>query len=116
MRQFGEVPPWLSAAAAPAVVSMTGIGAGGGAGVQTQDGQGFGEVCIVTGSNPAAGGSVTLNFPQLPPILFFTGSDVFGVISAAGNDGAHNQIVLSWTAQLPPGARCQLHYEWAVSR
>lgn len=116
MRQFGEVPPWLSTASAPAVSSVTGLGTGGGAGVQTKDGQGFGAVEIVTGSNPSAGGSVVLAFAQQPPIMFFGATDGFGTLTATNNDGAHMSITLNWTAQLPPGRRLSIHYEWANSK
>jgi hypothetical protein len=116
MRQFGEVPPWLSTAAAPAVSAASGLGTGGGAGVQTTDGQGFGEVRIVTGNNPSAGGSVTLTFPQQPPVLFLAGDEGFGALSAPNNDGAHITFVISWATTLPPNRRLRIHYEWNVSK
>lgn len=116
MRQYGEVPPWLSTAAAPAVSATTGLGTGGGAGVQTKDGQGFGAVEIIVGSNPSVGGSVALVFPQQPPVLFFSATDGFGTLSATNNDGAHTTITLNWTAQLQPGSRQSIQYEWSVSK
>lgn len=120
MRQYGEVPPVLSTAQPPAVSAVTGLGTGGGAGVQSKgapsDGQGFGAVEIIVGSNPSVGGSVTLIFAQQPPLLFIAGTDAFGTITAPNNDGAHTTIVINWTTQLQPGARMALHYEWASSR
>lgn len=113
MRQYGELPPWLSTAAAPAVSAVTGLGTGGGAGVQTKDGQGFGEVCIVAGSNPSVGGSVVLAFAQVPPLMFFGAADGFGVLTATNNPSA--AITLTWTAQLKPG-RHVIAYEWSNSK
>ena len=113
MRQYGEVPPWLSTAAAPAVSATTGLGTGGGAGVQTKDGQGFGTVEIVAGNNAAVGGSVVLAFPSLPPLMFFSTTDAFGALSSANNPST--SITISWTAQLKPG-RHIINYEWAVSK
>lgn len=120
MRSFGSVPPVLSVAQPPAVSAVTGLGTGGGAGVQSKgspsDGQGFGSVEIIAGSNPSAGGSVTLIFPALPPLLFIAGTDEFGTITAPNNDGAHTTITINWTGTLKPGQRYSLAYEWSVSK
>ncbi len=120
MRQYGEVPPTLSTAQPPAVSAVTGLGTGGGAGIYSggspSDGQGFGSVQIVAGSNPSVGGSVTLVFPQQPPLLFISGNGEFGTITAPNNDGAHTTIAINWTGQLRPGEKFQLNYEWAVSK
>jgi hypothetical protein len=116
MRQYGEVPPWLSTAAAPAVSGASGLGTGGGAGVQTKDGSGFGEIEITTGSNPGSAGSVTLAFGVAPPILFFGSSDAFGALTVTNNDGAHTSINIAWNQQPPPGRKLAIHYEWLVSK
>jgi hypothetical protein len=120
MRQYGSVPPVLSTATWPGVSATAGLGTGGGAGVQPKGGVGGGQgqftVRITTGSNPSAGGSVTLSFPApLPPVLFIAGSDGFGTISAPNNDGAHAAFTIAWTATLPPNAEALLHCEWASS-
>lgn len=116
MRQYGEIPPWLSTAAAPAVSSTTGLGTGGGAAVQTKDGQGFGEVRIYVGSNPSTGGQIILTFPQTPPVLFISGDDGFGTLTVTNNDGAHTAITVAWAAKPPPNVQLRLQYEWATSK
>lgn len=113
MRQYGEVPPWLSTAAAPQVKTVAGIGTGGGAGVQTKDGQGFGEVILRSGSNPSAGGNVVLQFPQTPPTLFISGDEEFGVLTVTGQ--TTTTVTISWATTLPPSRRLRLHYEWNAS-
>lgn len=119
MRQYGSVPPVLSTAQPPAVQATSGLGTDGGAGVhsrlQPSDGQGQFSVDIVTGSNPAAGGNLSLSFPQTPPILFIAGSDEFGTITAPANTGGNNVIGIFWTAKLRPFARYQINCEWASS-
>lgn len=116
MRQYGEVPPVLSTNAAPQVSATSGLGTGGGAAVQTKDGQGFGEVLVTSGSNPSAGGSVTLTFAQTPPVLFLAGDEAFGALTAANNDGAHTTFAISWATTLPPNRALRLAYEWSVSQ
>lgn len=118
MRSYGAVPPVLSTAQPPKVSGVTGLGTGGGAGVQSKglpsDGQGFGYVDIMTGSNPSVGGNVALTFPAVPPTLAFAGDEAFGLLSIAGQ-GTVN-IVLTWTPQLPPKRRLRIAYEWANSQ
>lgn len=120
MRQYGEVPPTLSTAAAPSVSTTTGLGTGGGASVQTKglpsDGQGFGDVVVMSGSNPSSSGSVVLTFPQTPPILFFAADEGFGALTVTGNDGAHTSITVAWSVTLPKSRRLGIHYEWNVSQ
>jgi len=119
MRQFGSVPPVLSAAQPPAVSAVTGLGHRRRAGVNSKgspsDGQGFGTIEIVAGNDAATGGSVTLIFPQLPPLLFIAATDAFGTLTAPNNDGAHTTITINWTARLA-GGRHAIHYEWASSK
>jgi hypothetical protein len=119
MRQYGSVPPILSTAQPPAVSATTGLGTGGGAGVQSPlkpaDGQGQFYIDIQVGSNPSAGGSVTLVFPSMPPLLFIAGQTSFGTITAPNNDGAHTTIVVNWAGQLRANARMRIDCEWAVS-
>jgi len=117
MRQYGEVPAWLSTAAAPKVSAVSGLGTGGGAGVFTADGQCFGTVEIQAGSNPSNGGSVTLVFAQQPPVMFFSPNrDGMGTLVATDNDGAHTTIVLTWSGRLAVGQKYSISYEWAVSQ
>jgi hypothetical protein len=80
------------------------------------DGQGQGYVEIQVGSNPSAGGSVTLVFATQPPVLFIAGSDTFGPLTAPNNDGAHTTITINWTAQLMANSRHRINYEWSVSK
>lgn len=119
MRQYGSVPPVLSTAQPPAVSATSGLGTGGGAGVQSRsqpsDGQGQFSVNIVNGSAVSVGGSVTLIFPQTPPLLFIAGSEVFGTITAPNNTGSNTTITISWTGTLAPFSRLQLNCEWASS-
>lgn len=113
MRQYGEVPPWLSAAAAPQVSATTGLGTGGGAGVQTQDAQGFGSVFVQVGSNPSGSGSITLVFATTPPTMFFSwDSDVTLSVSGQGT----TSITLSWASTLQAGRKNVISYEWSVSK
>lgn len=115
MRQYGSVPPWLSTAVAPFVELPLGLGAGGGASVFTADGQGFGDIYVQTGSNPASnGGGLALSFPQAPPLLFISADDEFGVINIGGQQTL--AVTIGWTAQLPPNRKLRIHYEWAVSK
>lgn len=119
MRQYGEVPPWLSSAAAPAVTSTSGLGTGGGAGVFSEDGQGFGRILVNPGKSPSASGNVVITFPATPPLLFIAPSDPddFGTFTVTNNDGAHTSITLSWTgAKLVGGKKYTIAYEWNVSK
>lgn len=120
MRQYGEVPPVLSTAQPPAVSAVTGLGTGGGAGVQSMgspsDGQGFGDVYVVVGANPSAGGSVELTFPTTPPVLFFSADEAFGVLTITGNDGLTDVILVEWATTLQLGQRFRIHYEWETSQ
>lgn len=114
MRQYGEVPPWVGAGPAPAVISATGLGTGGGASVSTADGSGFGEVLIMTGSNPSANGNVHLAFGTVPPSLFLSGDEAFGTLASANNPSS--DITFSWSGgTLKPNKRYRMHYEWAAS-
>lgn len=121
MRQYGEVPPVLSTAQPPAVSATTGLGTGGGAGVHSKgspsDGQGFGVINLVVGSNPSVGGSVTVIFAQQPPLLFIApNGDGLGTITAPNNDGSHTTITINWSAQPRANSRMAIDYEWASSR
>lgn len=118
MRQYGEVPPWLSTARPPAVTLAIGLGTGGGAGVQTPDGSGFGTVRVRTGSNPSGiGGSISFKFPDgNPPPLFVSCSEGFGAVSVNGNDGSTDTVQVLWGAALPANSDLRIHYEWATSK
>jgi hypothetical protein len=114
MRQYGDVPAWLSTAAAPMVLQTTGLGVGGGASVQSKDGQCFGEVFVQTGAAPAASGSVVLSFPQTQPTMFFSGDEEFGALTI-GAQGV-TPIAIGWNLTLPPRRLLRLQYEWSVSK
>lgn len=114
MRQYGEVPPWVGTGPAPTVQSVTGLGTGGGAGVDTDDGSGFGDVLIQTGSNPSAGGNIVLAFSVVPPLLFISGDGEFGALIVTNNPSA--AVTITWAATLPPGRKLRLNYEWSVSK
>lgn len=113
MRQYGEVPPVLSTALAPAISAATGLGTGGGAGVQTPDGQGWGAVIVRAGPGAPAGGSLTLVYPQTPPAMFYGPSEAFGTLAVAGQGTTTH--VLSWTGTLTPNQPHRIAYEWGSS-
>lgn len=120
MRQYGEVPPWLGAKPAPQITSVSGVGenAGGGAGVQTQDGSGFGHIEVMMGKSAIAAGQIVLTFSVAPPVLFFSGAEMFGPLTITNNDGAHTSITIAWTrpGSYIVGKRYDIHYEWSVSQ
>lgn len=120
MRQYGDVPPWVGAGAAPKVSSVSGVGraAGGGAAVQTQDGNGFGHIEVTMGGAAVAAGQVVLTFAAAPPVLFFAADEMFGPLTIVNNDGAHTSITIQW---LRPGGyvvgnKYNIHYEWSISQ
>lgn len=114
MRQYGEVPPWLSPAVAPAVSATTGLGTGGGAGVQTPDGQGFGSIIVAAGPDAAVGGSITLVYATTPPTMFYAASDAFGTLTVTGQGTTTH--TLTWTAKPSNRSDHLISYEWATSQ
>lgn len=119
MRQFGEVPPWLSSPAnAPVVSSTTGLGTGGGAGVFTPIGSGFGRIDVQVGSGSiSATPQIVLSFPSAnPPTLFFGCPDAMPNQNLTVTGQGTQTMTLSWTGlNLRPNSKHVVTYEWATS-
>lgn len=117
LNQYPEIPPWLSPANPPAVLSTLGLGTGGGAGlVNGQDWRGFGQVLVYVGSNYNPNGQVRLQFPSIPPTLFFSADESFGPISVSGQ--GTTIVNVTWTSgHFVPGSKAhRIWFEWNVSR
>lgn len=102
----------------PMVSALIGFGTGSGAGIQNNGGdadQSQGLIAIRVGLNPAATGTVGLNFPA----GIVGGQYVFMADWATGVPAAPagNNINVTWTATRPlvPGELLLVAYQWAVS-
>lgn len=114
MRSAYEPAPWLAAPNTPNVSAVTGLGTGGGASLQTIDSSGFGSVLVAPGQGFASNGSVALTFPSVPPVLFISGDQEFGILAQST---VGNVVTISWSgANFPsPGSSYAIHYEWKTS-
>jgi hypothetical protein len=100
----------------PIVVGVTGFGGSGGAFIRNNGSaadQSQGLVVIHCGINPAASGTIVLNFPIAPGARYWLGCDW----AALGQSSAGNVLTITWTATraLLPNERFHLAYQWAVS-
>lgn len=113
MREYGSIPPVLTANVAASIGASSGLGTGGGAGILDAPFAFLGDIEIVTGSNPTANGSLALSFASAPPALFIAGPDAFGAITQST---AGSVVTIVWTGgSFRPNAKYRIHYEPFVS-
>lgn len=110
LRNFGGVASVLAAANVPIMKSTVGLGTGGGASVQIGISNGsFGNIEILTGSNPSVNGNVDITFQSAPgAALKITPGPEFGTVTLAPSG---NDVVIAWTTDtFLPNHRYKIPY------
>lgn len=95
----------------PGVAAISGFGTGGGAGITQASGisdAAKGHVAIRVGANPAAAGTLSLNFPAPYAASYWVGAEWAALVPTQGNP-----LAIAWTATRPlvPGELVLLAYE-----